>query len=215
MRSRLGIEPKIKTTLETLDMLVDTENSLARYGDGEFSLMMGMGIPFQDYDANLAKRLREIVKLPPARVEVAIGRAFWCLKDKKVDLDNCSLRFAGRYGKQLDKMIDYKRQYWNTGVSQFYHGDFNIIVVGEMFEKAKLIWDKKDILLVCGERTFSRLDYNVFDNAKSIDYIYGPSKNAWSNYSDLLKKTKERALGRLVLIILGPTATVMAADLAT
>ena len=56
------VTPKIKDNFSTLYELVNTEKSLIRIGDGEFTLIEGRDIPFQSYDKRLAHGLIEILK---------------------------------------------------------------------------------------------------------------------------------------------------------
>ena len=62
---------------------------------------------------------------------------------------------------------------------------------------------------------FSRLGVgnNLFDNAKSIKRIICPSLNSFKVYNKILKSVKKLKDKRLILIALGPTATILAFDL--
>ena len=77
----------------------------------------------------------------------------------------------------------------------------------------KKIWEQKDILIIEGE--FSRLGIgnNLFDNTKSIKRIICPAFNAFKVYNKILKFIKSLKEKRLILIALGPTATILAYDL--
>ena len=46
---------------ETLDQLLETEQSLIRFGDGEFNLINGNSIAYQEYQEELAQEMREIL----------------------------------------------------------------------------------------------------------------------------------------------------------
>ena len=52
------------------------------------------------------------------------------------------------------------------------------------------------------------------ENAKSVQRILTLDKNCFDVYDNLIRKVKEYSRDKLVLIILGPVATVMAYDLA-
>lgn len=67
---------------------------------------------------------------------------------------------------------------------------------------------------MCGETVFNNIDYNIFDNSKSIEYIYAPSKNAFDKYEEILEKSMKHSKDKLFIIILGPTANILAYDLA-
>ena len=56
---------------------------------------------------------------------------------------------------------------------------------------------------------------DLFSKTKSLRRILGPSENAFDRYDDLIFKVKEVAdHDTLILLALGPTATVMAYELA-
>ena len=52
----------ILDTNSSIDLLLDTNVSLARYGDGELNIMMGGDIHFQKYHPELAYRLKKLLK---------------------------------------------------------------------------------------------------------------------------------------------------------
>ena len=60
----------IKTIDETLDTLLNSDDSLIRFGDGEFKIIEGGSIYFQEYDALLAERLLEIVNIESGMPDV-------------------------------------------------------------------------------------------------------------------------------------------------
>ena len=65
-QEKLGL-PNIMSIDETLDRVIDKKLSICRYGDGEFKLMDGDWILFQQQNGSMASRLREICILPPLR----------------------------------------------------------------------------------------------------------------------------------------------------
>ena len=83
----------------------------------------------------------------------------------------------------------------------------------DYYNKFRKIWDNKDIVIVCGERVFKNIKYNIYDNAKSIEYIYGPTNNAFADYDEIMNKASKKDVNKLIILVLGATATVMAHDL--
>ena len=55
---------------------------------------------------------------------------------------------------------------------------------------------------------------DLFQKAKSVERILCPSRNAYSKYKIILDEIKQRGIGKLILLMLGPTAKVLARDLA-
>lgn len=54
----------------------------------------------------------------------------------------------------------------------------------------------------------------MFNNVKSCKRIICPNENAFEKYGQILGAVKKQDKGRLVLLALGPTATILAYDLA-
>ena len=80
-------------------------------------------------------------------------------------------------------------------------------------ENIKRIWEKRDILIVEGEKTKLGVGNDLFQNAKTINRIIAPSKNAFDVYERILEEAYSNGKDKLILISLGPTATILASDL--
>ena len=90
---------------------------------------------------------------------------------------------------------------------------FNDYDFHRYFEKIKDIWRNKDIVIVCGDGVFNNIENNIFDCASSIEYVYCPTTNAFAKYDEILSRLKQLDKSKLQILILGPTATVLAYDL--
>lgn len=55
---------KVMDMQQTLAYVRDRKISVARFGDGEVDLMAGNSIPYQDYNEELAARLKQIITMP-------------------------------------------------------------------------------------------------------------------------------------------------------
>ena len=70
-------------------------------------------------------------------------------------------------------------------------------------------------MIIEGSESKLGVGNDIFENVKSIKRILCPSTNAFKNYNEILEKIIEFAeKENLILISLGPTATVLAFDLA-
>ena len=81
--------------------------------------------------------------------------------------------------------------------------------------KFKTIWDKRNILIIEGEKTRMGIGNDLFNNSKSIKRIICPVVNAFSAYEKILKYIRLLKPNKedLILISLGPTATALVYDL--
>ena len=72
--------PIVKDVNEAIDIIVKNKASISRYGDGEFNLLQGKSINFQEYDENLALRLKEILVSDEKNMLICIPDVFNGLK---------------------------------------------------------------------------------------------------------------------------------------
>ena len=78
------------------------------------------------------------------------------------------------------------------------------------FNTIKKLWDKKNILIVEGANSRSGVGNDLFDNANSVERIICPSKHAYSKIDEIESLIEKHAESKLILLILGPTAKVLA-----
>ena len=78
----------------------------------------------------------------------------------------------------------------------------------------KTIWEGKKILLVEGFLTKLGLGNDLFSNSLSVRRIECPPRNAFAKYDQIKKSIlKNIKKDEVVLLALGPTASVLSADL--
>ena len=70
-----------------------------------------------------------------------------------------------------------------------------------------------NIYLIEGEKSRLGIGNDLFNNVKSIKRIICPVKNAFNVYDKIIKEVKKLKENRLILIALGPTATILSYDL--
>ena len=200
--------PKIMNRKESVDYIIQNKVSVARFGDGEFNLINNVSIPFQKSSFELAKRLREVLISKDANIKIGIPYGIFHTTNGASERSKKFLRtFGGNNTDWIVKLLDKNYTYINTG--------FTILPPSpEDYEHIRKIWEYKDLSVISGDRVFNDIQYNVFSNAKSIEYIKAPTVNAFEKYDEILETSKLIPKDRLVAIILGPTATVLAYDLA-
>ena len=205
--------PKIMTVDETINLLQKTDKSIARFGDGEMNLMLGHSIPMQKASSKLSERLIETFNSKDERLCIAILHA--CYHSKK-NLTEINQKFWRQYGSKfrrlMEKYLDYDKIYGAAEMTLAY-SYFKNYDYAAYFDKMRSIWNKKDIVVVCGKTVFDKIETNIFDNASSVEYIYTPSIDAFEEYDNILAKCFERDKSKLFILICGPTAKVLAHDL--
>lgn len=83
------------------------------------------------------------------------------------------------------------------------------------FRRLQNIWNGSNVILVEGEKTRVGIGNDMLDNAASVRRIICPAENAFDKYNDIFSYVTSIAKKEdIILIALGPTATVLAWDLA-
>lgn len=205
--------PHIKNVEETLEAIYQKKASLCRFGDGEIELINQRDIPFQKASPILAARLQEVLSSHDPRCLIAIPKVIYSGKDNITDLPKKFWRIQGvRFRKTLDKYIDFSTLYYSAELSIAY-SLYTHYPLQQYFEQLQRLWRGRDITIICGENVFSAIKHNIFTCANNIEYMYAPSEQAFDKYNELLSQASRTPKDRLVIIILGPTATVLAYDL--
>lgn len=206
--------PKIKSVEETLEDLISKKAGICRFGDGELSLIKGEDIVFQKASPELSLRLKEILSSDLANLMVAIPKVVYSPKDNIVDLSKKFWRSHGsKFRHEIEKYINLEQQYYSAEVSIAY-SIYKKYDLKTYFEKFKQLWKNRDVAIICGENVFDKIENNIFDAANSVEYIYVSSQDAFEKYDEILSKAKQIDKNKVLIIILGPTAKVLAYDLA-
>lgn len=125
--------------------------------------------------------------------------------------------FMVKNGNDFLKYFNFNKNYYNTNISRFYM-EYKVSqsTYKNYFYNLKKIWSNKNILIVEGSETYLGVKDGLLDNAKSIHRIECPPVNSFEHYTDILRSALsylDNHKINLVLLSLGPTATVLASDL--
>lgn len=208
--------PNILDIDTTIDKIIRDKLSVARYGDGEFDIMLKQGnIAFQNIDESLVDRLLEILRSDDEKLVVCLPKVF-----TSRDLDRmhyyarrCWIRFLYKRRKYIYKCIDTDKVYGDAFITRNYMDLKDKSNVEAYFNKIRQIWNQREVVIVEGRYTRFGVGNNLMDNAKSVRRILCPEKNAYEKYREILECIKTLPKDNLILLALGPTATVLAADL--
>lgn len=118
-----------------------------------------------------------------------------------------------RFRKTWYNHIIPKKIYGNAFVSRPYMTILDKTKAGETYALWKTLWQGRNIVLVEGEKSRMSVGNDLFSGAISVLRILGPSINAFDRYDQLLETVLRRDCDDLILLALGPTATVLALDL--
>lgn len=193
----------------TLEAVQDEGLSLARFGDGELMLMANdrHSLRFQRNSPELRRELTDATNpdwLAPGRVLVALPSPFrgnlhwrgvwiaaWPLLKSLIDP-------AKRYGHALVSRPAFFQQEGAAGIAQW-----------------RRLWQGREVLVVTGRGSRFDLLPALFDGAKKVDFLHAAPEHAFVDRQTILQGVLERAgSDTVVLLSLGPTATILAHHLA-
>lgn len=201
--------PNIASREETVRKIAEEGCSIARFGDGDLGLLFGKPEGYQKCDEKLTARLKEVLCCD-GNDQLLIGLSKSIFVSKKYYYP----RYRIKYLPKISRLLDKKKQYYFTDISRFYRSSPDGSKEREYVRQLKEIWDSRNITIVEGEKTRMGVGNDLFDNAKRIRRILCPAENAFSRYDEIHAAIMEKVpRAELVILALGPTATVLAYDL--
>ncbi len=205
--------PDVMTIDETIQHIISKNSSVSRFGDGEMLLIGGEGIRFQHPDNELSKRLAEVITSDLTNHIVCVSDAFFGLERYNRRARRFWRTHFYLYGYLWDKYLKQGKRYGNTFITRPYIDFLDQKRSTQWFNMLKQIWEKRDIIFIEGEKSRLGVGNDLFDNVKSVGRILCRSKSAFDQYDLIIEEASKLAKNSLILIALGPTATVLAYDL--
>lgn len=200
-------------TKKSMQILFDSKKSIARFGDGEMALIMGQSIPYQVYHPALSRRLKEILSSEQKKCLIGLPYSLGNLCVRTMaEVIFCNEHFH-EMRKHWVKFVDRNQTYCTTDITRPYIGISDKRKAASRFECFKKFWNGKKVLIVEGEGTRFGIGNNLLVGAAEIKRILCPAENAFEKYEEILQAVSQYDQDFLILIALGPTATVLAYDL--
>ncbi len=210
--------PHIASAEIAIDKIVLEGKSLARFGDGEFSIMSGiLRQKFQRLDDKLSKRLKEVISTKDERILIGIADNYGNLdRFNKKAADGIRIYMTEEVRKMHQRYLNKDKMYYDAYLSRPY------VMMREQgkdetekrFNNLKRIWDKRDVVIIEGALTRMGVGNDLFNNAGSIRRIVAPATSSFDRYDDILSAALEIENDNVIfLIALGPSAGILAYDL--
>jgi len=231
VRAQMKGRDEVPQILDFVDSLLevyrDDTVSVARIGDGEFGLATGVAVPnngCQAADESLREAMQRVLRCDNPKCRVALAKSFFYSDPSCVpqDIDDFANKIfmpqaeAGDYlkyvvpgYKYLDASMSVVRKHYPTISRKVYAAYYSVL---------RQVLLGKDVIVVSGDSRCFEYERNLLNDCgvNSTSYLSVPQKGAWANY-DAIKKWLLDMNGsgsRLVLLGCGPTATVLAYELA-
>ena len=204
--------PKVLDSVASLDILIKSGKSFARFGDGELNLISGRSIGFQRVDTPIVKELTRVLISENDKCYIGLPYSFSSLKYFKLDA-RCFWLYSIVRNYSCWKKYFRDKPYLDTQCSRFYMDIRNQSQSETILRKWLELWDRRNVVIIEGSNTKMGVGNDLFINASNIRRIICPHKNAFAVYEDILAEAKLLPKDSLILISLGPTASVLAYDL--
>ncbi len=201
-------KPHILSKNETIRQIVEEHKSIARLGDGEFAAIVGQKRwNFQGVSELLSARLLNVLKSEASGLLIGLHPTFYMNLFALPEADADAVRAYMRpMVRQLHAdLLDPDKVYGDA----LFHG----IKTEDDLKNLKKIWANRDCLFIEGIYTRMGVGNDLFDNCQSIERILCPAENAIDKYDAIMNAALKQPTNKLVLLALGPTATVLAHDL--
>lgn len=203
----LGIE-------ESINKIITERKSIARFGDGELDIILGQGLDFQEYNKELSKRLEEILRSKQDFCLIGIPDVINEFHNLTEESEEFWIKNMDRTRDTWLKYLNEDMEYITANLTRLYIRYKDKSKTGKYFSMLKQIWKNRDVIICEGEQTRVGVGNDLLSGCKSIKRIICPSEDAFSKYNLILKRIKEESKDSLIILALGPTATVLAYDLA-
>lgn len=200
---------------EVIKKIIEEKISISRFGDGEIKWIMQ--VPQQSFEKEskeLSERLEMVLRSKNDKILVCIPDVFDNLNKYRYSSRRFWRVYMGKYRSIWFDYIDSGQKYGNSLLTRPYMSYKDKGNSVQKFKNIKKIWNQRNIIIIEGEKTFFGVNNDLLDNVNSIKRIICPATNSFSKYDAILNKTCLHANKEdLILIALGPTATVLAYDL--
>lgn len=210
--------PRIHSAEELLREVIRQRKSICRFGDGEFEIMrMKNRAWFQTASVALAERLRAAVRETMPGICICLADNFGSLAQYTEEAADDIRQYMTQPGVRRDVTDFLSRDvvYYDAYVSRPYLIYQDKQHAKRIFSLWKQLFQGRKILLVEGEHACSGKGSDLFFGCADLRRILTSDTEAFAVYDTLLARVRECAdRDDLILLRLGPAATVMARDLA-
>lgn len=137
--------------------IIDYKKSIARFGDGEFSIILGhTRHQFQKADIELGKRLKEVLQSEVDNLMIGIADNYGSLD--KYDLPSANGIRAYMWEdvrREHMQLLSKEKKYYDAYLSRPYimRKDKHTDLPKKRFRQLKKIWNKRNVIMIEGGQT--------------------------------------------------------------
>ena len=204
---------KVLSVDETLDVLLNTNKSMVRFGDSDLVMISGRNTIFQTAAPEITEGLRRIIGYQYEDLIVTIPDIF---DDLDIYLPASKAFWQDHllfFRKAYYKYCNTNKAYYNTTVSRGYVTLADKSRSGGWFEKFRHVFSGKDLVMVEGCTAHNGVGNDLFAEAASVQRIVCPSSNAYRVRDRILEECLKFDRDKLFLFALGVTAKALVEEM--
>ncbi len=205
--------PRVLSIEDTIDLILEKNLSVIRFGDGEIFMLDGGDTAFQKRTGDLTTRLESILKTNEVGLLICVPGIWETLDTLEPHAYWFNMHHLYRNGPMWKSLLSYTQTYGDTNMTRFYLAYKNKELCGVLFKKLFSIWKDKDVVLIEGEKSRLGVGNDMFQNVRWMGRILCPPENAYGSYDKIKNEAQKISKDKLILLSLGPTAKVLAYDL--
>lgn len=211
---------RIMSPEKTLRYIAQNKCSIARFGDGEFDHILNLKDEgFQVRSKELTEKLAQVLSNKDPRLLLCIPRCMNTIRGCNNHAGTFWLEW-GKHGHHEEiigiicGLAGTNYRFGDAQITRPYIDWKTDRRARKTFPMLKALWEGRDILIVEGEQTRLGVGNNLYDCAASVKRILAPAVGAFERYDEIKQAILDHYHGELIIIALGPTATILAAELA-
>ncbi|ORN37654.1 hypothetical protein FAM23282_02480 [Lentilactobacillus parabuchneri] len=219
---------KIFSPEETVRYLYESKKSISRFGDGEFNIILrNKSIGFQSYSEELSSNLISTLE-SNNEVKIALPHGLKNTKFDKLFIKSFWWAYVTTHYKGISGLI------MKTKSDTFLDASFSRTItelkdkskINKIISSTKKLWENKHIIMIEGKETRFGVGNDLFTKAQDVTRILAPTKSAFAKVDEIeitVKNLIERNIrlkgwntsNIIVLLALGPTASILASRLSS
>ena len=207
--------PHIGSTQEAVKKITEERCSMIRFGDGEFEMMEGRHrAVFQKVETDLQYRLQDIIKSDYSQLLIAIANNYGNLEQYTQEVaDGIRDYMTEETRLKHWKYLRTDKVYYDAYMFKCYYPYKDKRLTIKRVDLVKSIWDKRNVVIIEGDKTRTGYNNDLLENALSIKRVLCPTTNAFDKYNEILETAKTLSKEDLILTVLGPAGKVLSYDL--
>ena len=211
---------KILNPYKTLRYIKKHNCSIARYGDGEFDLIFNKrDLGFQPNSLKIGNALSRVLSNNNSDLLLCLPRCYMTTKGCNKHSKTFWMEWGknGHYEQIVNLIYEKAGKNYRFGDSQITRPYIDWKTkkrAKKTFPMLKALWKDKDIIIVEGDQTRLGIGNDLYSDAKSIKRILTPAVGAFESYDKIKNAVLDNYNGELIIMALGPTATILASDFA-